>query len=137
MFWGQKFYFSDAKHLRYLKVIFCHVIKVIWSRFWPSKESVLMIFFRPSKISLLKFMISRKKNILIWNKYKFSYASQFQIFDTKFLCGDCFLFELITHTCMFMTILKNKKKRIKKRIKKMFLFLFSKSNIASIGYQVT
>jgi hypothetical protein len=32
---------------------------------------------------------------------------------------------------------KPEKKEKKKRIKKMFLFLFSKSNIACVGYQVT
>jgi hypothetical protein len=33
--------------------------------------------------------------------------------------------------------IENPEKKKKKRIKKMFLFLFSKSNIASVGYQVT
>ena len=54
------------------------------------------------------------------------------------MCRPRELFELITHTCMFMIILKNwKERKRRKELRKFFLSLFRKSNIASVGYQVT
>ena len=61
MFWCQKNNFSDAKQLRYLQVIFCHVIGDILIRFWPSKDSILTIIFGRRK-SVLKHLFWCQKN---------------------------------------------------------------------------